>query len=432
MHLLTGQIFSFTSEPGGAENNYQHHTAGAVVITDNGRIAWSGARTSLPEQYKSLRGDDYGESLILPGFVDAHLHFPQYRMIAAYGENLLDWLERYTFPEELRYGDPAIARPAAECFLDELCNHGITACLAFSTVHPQALDELFEAAQLRDMALISGKTMMDCNAPSGLTDTPQSAYDQSRALIEKWHGQGRLQYAISPRFAVTSSEAQMEAVGALKRACPGLALQTHLSENHAEIAVVAAAFPWSKDYTDVYDRYGLLDERSCFAHGLHLSERELARLSESGASIVHCPTSNNFLGSGLFRYRHTRHGKNPVNVGIGCDIGGGTSFSMLATMRDAYIVSQLSGARITAFEAFHMATLGNARLLHLDHEIGTLDAGKMADLVILNPKATPIMAERHKLSHDLHDMLFALMIMGDDRAVEACWIAGKKVKQSKT
>ena len=430
MHVLTGQTLSFEDEPGivGAERAFIHHERGAVVIDDDGMIAWAGARDDLPADYSQALQTDHGSALIMPGFVDTHLHFPQYRMLAAFGKNLLDWLERYTFPEEMRYGDPAVAAPAAAFFLDELARHGITACLAFSTIHPVALDALMGEAQRRGMALVSGKTMMDCNAPSGLTDTPQTGYVETKQAIDKWHGVDRLQVAITPRFAVTSSQAQLEMTGALKREHPDLVFQTHLSENDAEIAAVVNAFPWSKDYTDVYDHFGLLSEKAFFAHGIHLSERELARLSEAGASVVHCPTSNNFLGSGLFRYQHTRHGAHPVTVGLGCDIGGGTSYSMLATMRDAYCVSQLCGARLDAFETFFMATLGNARLLHLDHEIGSLAPGKIADLVVLDPAATPLMAERHALSQDLHDTLFALMMLGDDRAVRQTWIAGRKAK----
>lgn len=430
MQLLTGQTLSFIDEPGivGDERAIRHETAGAVVIGDDGMIAWAGAAADLPAEYNQAERLDYGAALILPGFVDAHLHFPQHRMLAAFGRNLLDWLERYTFPEEMRYGDPAVAEPAAEAFLDELFRNGITSCLAFSTIHPVALEALFSAAQARGMALISGKTMMDCNAPSGLTDTPQSGYEQSKELIAKWHGVDRLQYAITPRFAVTSSQAQLEATGALKREYPDLVLQTHLSENDAEIAAVANAFPWAKDYTDVYDHFGLLSEKAFFAHGIHLSDRELARLGESGATIVHCPTSNTFLGSGLFRYQHVRHGSHPVTVALGCDIGGGTSYSMLATMREAYTVSQLAGHRMNAFDAFFMATLGNARLLHLDHEIGSLTEGKVADLVVLNPMATPAMAARHELSESLHDILFALIIMGDDRAVAQTFVKGRAVK----
>ena len=430
MQILTGQTLTFLDDPtsAGEDRSFRHRERGSIVVGDDGRIAWEGERSQLPAEYLGAPETDHGDRLIVPGFVDAHLHYPQYRMLAAYGKDLLDWLNRYTFIEEQRYGEEAFAAAAARAFTDELFRHGITACLAFSTIHPVALDALFAEAQGRGMALVSGKTMMDCNAPSGLTDTPQTGYDLSRALIAKWHGVDRLQYAITPRFAVTSSEAQLEATGALKREYPDLVLQTHLSESPAEIATVARAFPWSRDYTDVYDHYGLLSEKAFFAHGIHLSERELAVMSEAGASVVHCPTSNNFLGSGLFRYRHAREGANPVTVGIGCDIGGGTSFSMLATMRDGYVVSQLAGARITAFEAFYLATLGNARLLHLDHEIGSLGVGMFADLAVLDPCATPIMAARNEISEGLHDTLFALMIMGDDRAVAQTWVRGVRMK----
>jgi guanine deaminase len=429
MQVILGQTLEFSGDPHDlGEKAVRHIETGAVAIGDDGRISWSGDASQLPEAYRSSPVTNHGTNFILPGFIDAHLHFPQYRMIAAYGKDLMDWLNRYTFIEEQRYGDKAVAEPAAEKFLDELVRHGITSCLAFSTIHPGALDALFAAAQNRGMALASGKTLMDCNAPDGLLDTPQSAYDESTALIAKWHGRDRLAYAISPRFAVTSSEAQMEAAGALVKENSGLLVQTHLSENHDEIDFVAKSFPWSKDYTDVYDRFGLLTETSLFAHGIHLSERELARLSEAGSTVIHCPTSNNFLGSGLFRLHHTREENRPVKVGLGCDIGGGTSFSMLETMRDAYIVSQLSGSRITAFEAFYLATMGNAKLLGIDHETGSLDAGKYADLVVLDPQATPNMAERHQLSASLHDVLFALMIMGDDRAVSETYVAGKPMK----
>ncbi|GIL02555.1 MAG: guanine deaminase [Alphaproteobacteria bacterium] len=430
MRVVAGQMLSFIDDPAivGEERSYRFFDRGAVAIDDGGQIAWSGPLADLPDDWRRTAITDHGRSLILPGFIDAHLHFPQYRMIAAYGADLLDWLNRYTFVEEQRYGDPALAAQAAHAFLDELVRNGVTACLAFSTVHPEALDALFGEAERRNMAVISGKTMMDCNAPRGLSDTPESGYLRSKELIARWHGRGRLQYAISPRFAVTSSEAQLEATGALKREHPDLVLQTHLSENKAEIEAVARVFPWSCDYTDVYDRYGLLSERAFFAHGIHLSERELARLSETGAAIAHCPTSNNFLGSGLFGYRHAREATRPVSVAIGSDIGGGTSFSMLATLRDAYVVSQLAGARISAFDAFYLATLGNARLLHIDHEIGSLDPGRFADLVVLDPEATPVMAARHALSASLHDVLFALIIMGDDRAVAETYVAGRPMK----
>ena len=430
MHVLRGQTLTFRDDPAivGEEASNRRDSEGAVAVTGAGLIAWSGPASELPSEYKDWPVTDYGQCLIVPGFIDAHLHFPQYRMIAAYGRDLLDWLNRYTFIEEQRYAEAEFAARAAPLFIDELLRNGITSCLAFSTIHPVALDALFSEAERRGMALISGKTMMDVNAPDALTDTPQSAYEESSALISKWHGRSRLHYAISPRFAVTSTEAQLEAVAALARENPDLVIQTHLSENRNEIEFVADRFPWSKDYTDVYDRYGLLREKAMFAHGIHLSGRELARLGESGSAIVHCPTSNNFLGSGHFRYAHTTRGEHPVKAGIGCDIGGGTSFSMLQTMRDAYTVSQHAGQRITAFDAFYLATLGNARLLGLDAQVGTLEPGMIADLAVLDPMTTPIMAERHALSQSLHDMLFALLIMGDDRAIRQTWVAGKESK----
>ncbi|MGB7287131.1 MAG: guanine deaminase [Salaquimonas sp.] len=429
MHILKGQTLSFNSDPAlTGDKSYTHFASGAVAVNDKGLIEWVGDSSDIPKIYASAQTTNHGDKLILPGFIDAHLHFPQYRMIAAYGKDLMDWLNRYTFIEEQRYGDKEIAENSASLFLDELARHGITSCLAFSTIHPVALDALFTQAQRRNMALASGKTLMDCNAPVGLCDTPESAYQDSTNLIKKWNQKGRLKYAISPRFAVTSSEAQLEATSALVKENPDLLIQTHLSENHGEIEFVASRFPKSKDYTDVYDHYGLLTENSLFAHGIHLSERELARLSESGSAIIHCPTSNNFLGSGHFRYHHTTNSNRTVKTGIGCDIGGGTSFSMLQTMRDAYTVSQHAGSRITAFEAFYLATLGNAKLLGFVDTAGTLEAGKIADIVVLDPQATPIMSERHALSKSLHDVLFALMIMGDDRAISETYIAGKPVK----
>lgn len=432
MDILRGQVLSFKNDPTivGDAQSLDHWQSGAIVVDGAGKIAWRGDYADLPEDYKGQNETDYGDQIISAGFIDAHLHFPQYRMIAAYATDLLDWLNRYTFIEEQRYGDIDIANEAAGLFLTELFRNGITSCMAFSTLHPEATDALFSAAEKYNMALITGRTMMDRNAPEGLCDTAQTSYDQSEQLIEKWSGKSRLGYAISPRFAVTSTEAQLQAAGALVAKYPDLWMQTHLSENHGEIDMVSKDFPWSKDYTDVYDRFGLLGDKSYFAHGIHLSDRELARLSESGSAIVHCPTSNNFLGSGHFKCLNTKTGDNGVKTGIGCDIGGGTSYSTLATMRDAFTVSQLVGARLSPLDTYYMATLGNARVLHLEDQIGSIEVGKYADLVVLNPQATPIMAARHALSESLADELFALMIMGDDRAITQTYVAGKPVKST--
>lgn len=426
MQILKGQLLDFVEDPFVDESNcYRFQEQGALVL-DDGKIIWRGDYIDLPDQYAGLDTRDHSKCLILPGFIDAHLHFPQYRMLAAYANGLLEWLNTYTFVEEQRYNDPTVVAAAADLFLDELLHNGTTSCLAFSTIHPVALDGLFQAALARNMQVISGKTMMDRNAPEGLLDTPDTAYEESRNLISKWDGKGRLRYAISPRFAVTSTAAQLEIAGTLLKEHPNLWMQTHLSENHGEIAAVAKDFPEAKDYTDVYDRFGLLGTKSFFAHGIHLSERELARLGESDSTIVHCPTSNNFLGSGLFQFRQAQIAG--VGVGLGSDIGGGTSYSMLETMRDAFVVSQLSGQRISAFDAFYSATLGNAKALGLSECVGTLNVEAFADLVVLDPTATPIMRERHALSSSLHDILFALVIMGDDRCVQETYVAGRAMK----
>jgi guanine deaminase len=364
----------------------------------------------------------------MPGFIDAHIHFPQYRMLAAPGRDLLDWLNRFTFPEEARYASRAHAAKAAEAFLDRLLSNGTTSALCFSSVHKVAADALFAAAERRGMAMVTGKTMMDRNCPPGVRDDPESGYRDSAALIAKWHGRDRARYAITPRFAITSSEAQLEAAGTLAKEHPGCLVQTHLSEQPAEIATVSALYPWAKHYTHVYDRFGLLGPRSLFAHGIHLSKRECARLAATGSSVVHCPTSNSFLGSGIMPFTGRHRGSPRVGVALGTDVGGGTSYSMLATMAEAYRLQMLAGYRASAFELFHLATLGNAEVLHLADEIGSLDTGKWGDIVVLDPAATPVLAARHALSNSLEDMLFALMILGDDRAVSATYVAGRRME----
>lgn len=426
--VVRGHIVTFDEQPCRkmADDCLTEIENGAIAISDTGRISWLGDFSDLPGEYADQNVDDHGKCLILPGFIDAHLHFPQYRMIAAYGKDLLDWLDRYTFVEEQKYQDPVHAAHAAGCFLSELTNNGITGAMVFSTIHPEALDALFCAARKQNRAIVSGKTMMDRRAPAGLCDTASTSYVQSKALIEKWHGVGRLEYAITPRFAVTSTESQLELAGTLCREFPQCRMQTHLSENTGEIDTVAKDFPWSKDYTDVYDRFGLLGSKSFFAHSIHLGERELSRLQESKSTLVHCPTSNNFLGSGLMPFKSFEDMN--ISLAVGCDIGGGTSFSMLQTLGEAYKVSQLSGTRLSAFDAFYYATLGNARALQMDNEMGMLKEGYWSDLVVLDPCATPIMKERHTLSGSLHDVLFALMIMGDDRAIRQTYIAGVPCK----
>ena len=312
--VIKGQTLSFA-----ADGAAVHESRGAVVVGDDGVILWTGPLGLLPQPFQQADVDDFGDMLVMPGFIDAHIHFPQYRMLAAPGKDLLDWLTRFTFPEESRYADADYARAAAQLFLSRLFQHGTTSALAFCSVHKTCADALFAAAQDHGMALVTGKTMMDRNAIPAVEDTPEQGARETVELYESWHGKGRLRYAVTPRFAPTSSDAQLKVSGELLAALPGALMQTHLSESPREIAFVRELFPWSKDYTDVYDHFGLLGERSLFAHGIHLSERECERLSESGSTVVHCPTSNTFLGSGLMAMPWLRQAERPLaRLGLLC------------------------------------------------------------------------------------------------------------------
>ncbi len=427
--VLRGRLIDFSDDPA---------VAGAAAVRDipqgalalaGGRIAWAGPADRLPPAWASLPGADYGDCLLLPGFVDPHIHFPQYRMVAAGGAGLLDWLDRFAFPEERRYADPDHAGRAAERFLDLLLAHGATSALVFSTVHEEAAERLFAAAEARGMALAAGKTLMDRNAPAALRDDARAGLEASERLAARWHGRGRLRYALSPRFAITSSPEQLAAAGDFLKRRPDALMQTHLSETPAEIAEVRRLFPDCRDYTDVYDRFGLLGATSLFAHGVHLSERERARLAEAGSTVVHCPTSNAFLGSGVFDIGPYDGGAGP-RLAVATDIGGGSSYSLPATLGAAYCAAQLRGRRLQPERAFYLATLGNARALGLEGEIGRLAPGHYADIVALDARATPLLAERAALSETLADTLLALMMLGDDRIVRATWVAGRRLHPS--
>ena len=425
--MIRGALLTFRADPDavGPRRAVGFHRRGAVAVAGNGRIAWRGPAARLPERFRTLPADDYGDALVLPGFIDAHVHFPQHRMLAAPGKDVLDWLHRFTYPEERRYASTAYARAAADVFLDRLVQHGTTSAAVFSSVHRGAAEALFAAAERRGQAIVSGKTMMDRNAPEALRDDPASGARDTEALIARWHRRGRLRYAITVRFAVTSSEAQLRAAGELAAAHSDCHVHSHLSENEREVALVGRLFPWAKDYTDVYDRFGLVGPRSLFAHGVHLAERECARLSEAGATVVHCPTSNTFLGSGLFDAGRLGRPERPVRMGIATDVGGGTSYSMLHTLGEAYKVAMLRGRKPSAHALFHAATRGNAMRLGLDAEIGAIEPGHWADVVVLDPLATPVLRARQALSKDLEDTLLALAILGDDRAVRATYVAGR-------
>jgi guanine deaminase len=423
--LIRGQILSF----GKTHHEVTHESKGGIVVGDDGTILWSGPLSLLPRNFQGILADDYGDCIVMPGFIDAHIHFPQLRMLAAPGKDLLDWLTRFTFPEEARYSDFGYAKLNAKTFLQYLFANGTTAAMAFCSVHKTCVDALFGEALSRKMALVTGKTMMDRNALPEVHDDATTGGKDSEKLYQAWHGKGRLRYAISPRFAITSTEAQLKVSGELLKSYPDAMMQTHLSESPGEIAWIKTLFPNDLDYTAVYERFGLVKDHSVFAHGVHLSDSECQRLHDAGATIAHCPTSNNFLGSGLMSMKHLGKKNRPVSVALATDVGGGTSYSMLATLGETYKVQMLTGYRPSALELFHLATRGNAERLHLDHEIGALETGKYADIVVLDPRATPVLAARQDLSQSLEDMLFALMILGDDRAIRATYVAGEKVHE---
>jgi guanine deaminase len=403
------------------------HEEGAVVVGDDGRILWAGEAARLPVAHAGATRIDHGRRLLLPGFVDAHLHFPQWRMLAAPGEDLIDWLARFTFREEARYADADHAARAAEIFLDRLIANGTTAAAVYSSSHAVAAEALFAAAERRGLALATGRTLMDRDCPDGVRDEAETAIAESAALIERWHGRGRLRYVVTPRFAVTSSETQLRLAGELLAAHPSCLMQTHLSESRREIALVRERFPWARTYTEVYHRFGLTGPNSLFGHAVHLDDDECRCLSQTGSVAVHCPTSNTFLGSGLFDIDRVGGGDHPVRMALATDVGGGTSWSMLATMGRAIEVARLAGRSLTATRAFYLATLAGARALARADEIGALEPGGTADLVVLDPRATPVLADRDDLSETLEDRLFALAMLGDDRAVAETWIAGRRV-----
>jgi guanine deaminase len=427
---LRGAFLSYRGDPfeRGVRATRVYEPDGVVAIAD-GRILAAGP---APATLRALPPGTPVErlpraTLLLPGFVDCHVHYPQVPVIASHGTQLLDWLTRYTFPAEKRFGDRRHARAAAKVFFDETLSRGTTTAAVFCTVHPESADAFFAEASRRGVRAIGGKLLMDRHAPRGLTDTARRGYDESKALIGRWHGRGRLGYAISPRFAPTSSPAQLEAAGALWREHPGCWMQTHLAENASEVAWVRGLFPEARDYVDVYARHGLVGRRAVFGHGLHLCEREFAALSKAGAAIAHCPTSNLFLGSGLFRWPRAKKASRPVHVGLATDVGGGTSLSMLHTMAEAYKVAQLGGTTLSPDHAFYLATRGGAQALALDDRVGSIEPGKDADLVLLDLHSTSLIAHRMRAATDIADVLFVQMMMGDERAIRATYVAGRRV-----
>lgn len=424
---IRGPVLTYTGDAfaEGLERTMRYEPD-AIVAMAGGKVTHFGpAHEVRPHLPGSAKVRHYGkDSLILAGFVDCHVHYPQTQIIGAYGEQLTDWLTRYTYATEQQFAAEAHARAVAKVFLQECLRAGTTTAAVHCTVHPQSVDAFFEAASALDMRMIAGKVLMDRNAPAALTDTPKRGYDESKALIARWHGNGRQLYCVTPRFAPTSTPAQMEATGALWGEHPGTYLQSHVSESRYEIAWVKALYPERKGYLDTYEHYRLLGPRAIYGHGIWLTEEELRRCHETGTALAHCPTSNGFLGSGLFNLANAKKAGRPVRVGVATDLGAGTSFSMLQTLAEAYKVAHLTGSTLSAGHAFYLATRGGAQALFLEDTIGSIGVGMEADLVVLDLKSTPIIDYRMRHCRDLEEALFVQMTLGDDRAVRATYVAG--------
>ncbi len=428
--LIRGRLLSFRRAPehAGDRESYLYEEDGALLVRD-GKIAAVGAYAEVkPKAGADTAEIDHRPHLILPGLIDCHVHFPQMQVIASYAANLLEWLNTYTFPEECRFVESAHAERIATQFFDEFLRQGTTTAVAYCSVHKASADAFFAESLRRGTLMIGGKVMMDRNAPQGLLDTPQLGYDETRAVIEQWHGKGRNHVAITPRFAITSTPEQMAMTQTLAEEFPDLHIQTHLSENHDEIRYTCELYPDATDYTDIYARYGLLRKKALFGHAIHLSDREADAMAESGAVAVHCPTSNLFLGSGLFPLKAIQRREKPVTVAVATDIGGGSSYSMFKTIDEAYKIQQLLGERLNPLESFYHMTLGNAVALDLADRIGTLDEGTDADIVVLNAAATPAMRLRMETVTSLSEELFLLQTLGDDRSVVETYVAGKASK----
>ncbi|MCP4221465.1 MAG: guanine deaminase [bacterium] len=430
MHnAIRGTFLDFIGNPFlEEEDKCVRYIKDGLLVMEDGRITNFGTFADLEKKYAGCKTDHYPDSLIMPGFIDSHIHYVQTGVIASYGKELLDWLQTYVYPVEAKFGDEAFAEQTASFFLDELLRNGTTTAAVFAALQPQSVDAFFGEALKRNMRMIAGKVMMNRDAPDFLLETPRESYDGSRGLIEKWHGKGRLHYAATPRFAITCPRETLDLTGTLKEEFPDIYIHTHLSENNAEIAYTLELFPECSDYLEIYERSGLVTDRSIFAHGVHLSDSEWKRLSRAGSSIAFCPTSNLFLGSGLFNLAAATGAENAVKVGMATDVGGGTGFFLPATAGEAYKITKLRHNNLSAFQAFYLMTLGAAESLSLDESIGNFDIGKDADLVVLDTEATPIQTFRNAGLPDtvegVSKKLFSLMFLGDDRSVEKTYIAG--------
>ena len=425
LQAYRGSLLHFLADPAFSDSAHAWHADGLLIVRD-GKVEAAGDYAALHATLPpGAEVHDYSGKLLLPGFIDTHIHYPQTDMIASPAEGLLPWLETYTFPVERGFEDPVHAAGVAEFFLDELLRCGTTTAMVYCTVHPQSVDAFFTASEARGLRMVAGKVLMDRNCPDFLRDTAESGARDTEALIQRWHNRGRSQYAITPRFAPTSTNEQLHLAAELARAYPDTYIQTHVSENQAECAWVRELFPQSRSYIDVYDSYGMLRPRAMYGHCIWLDEEDRRRMAETGAAAAICPTSNLFLGSGLFDFE--RADQAGMLLSLATDVGGGTSFSMLQTMNEAYKVARLKGSYLPALRMFYLATLGAARAMQLEGTIGNFVPGAEADFIVVDPQGTPLLQRRSANAASLEELLFALALLGDDRAIAATYAGGRQV-----
>ncbi|MDG3085241.1 guanine deaminase [Vibrio hannami] len=424
-----GSILHFPKTTSSPEKNYSYYSDGVLVV-EKGKVAHIGEAAEFfkhphNQQLLNYGGVEQHKGLIIPGMIDSHVHFPQIEMIASFGKQLLDWLNEYTFPTEKQFASEEYAKVQAEFFVNQLMAHGTTTASVFATVHPQSVDAFFNASQAINARMICGKVLMDRFCPEYLRDTPESGYRESKELIEKWHNNGRAMYAITPRFAPTSTPEQLALAGKLANEHPDTFIQTHLSENLGEVEWIKELYPDSPDYLGVYENNGLVRDRALFGHAIHLEEREYDVLSSSGATISFCPSSNLFLGSGLFNYAKAK--ERGINLSLASDVGAGTSLSLFANQADAYKICQLQHTSLDPFESLYLCTQGAAASMGIDHLVGNLNPGTEADFVELDFMGSPILQQRLLRCKTLKEQLFAISTLSDDRAIERTYVNGKLV-----
>lgn len=421
MKAIRSRIFHFLNR-----DKYEYFEDGLLIV-ENGLVKGVGhfndLKTNLDEQFEIV---EKRNKLLLPGFIDAHVHAVQTKVMASFGTNLLEWLEKYTFPEEAKFSDSDYAKKEVDFFFKQLLKNGTTTAAIYSSVHQESIVAIAETANNLNMRVLAGKTHMDRNAPEDLCEKTDHTYKSSLSLIEKYNGKGRFNYVLTPRFAITSTPKQLEQLKQLKQEFPHVKIQTHISENKEEIESTMNLFPDRKNYLDVYNHYGLIDKNTLLGHSIHLTDDEWDQVKTKNASLVHCPSSNQFLGSGLFDLK--RAWENEIPMALGSDIGAGFSFSMLKTAAVAYQVGVLRGYKPSIEQLFYLLTLGGATALGLQNKIGNFEYGKEADFILMDPSKSEVLHKRIQGVKDIGEILFAILFLGDDRVIDEIYLMGENVQ----